>query len=417
MKILTTLIVSSALAVGGYYAWQKPPQPKDAPVLPATIATAATSVAHVAEEPLPNILNAVGLPDAAAAPTPALPDAATVAALPQGEPTAVVFEPSELITAVEQGFIQPTIRGNGRDSITAQLRNNSPTPLKLTVPVGQVFENGRNVVITLRAAEIEVLPAQTANLTLTTAALLSSNKLGETPYKLSYQYVSRVAPFLRWLVDHQEVNAAAAQTAVLSLMENLPVSAFAKFAPANGIVSKLDTTAFRVETSDLISALTALRASGARVESLALANDMQLKLELMIEPLSREAAKRFYGINEESEWEFWKNELLQGDPSIRHYALFGIARFYPEIALEMLPKWVREAKTHPVYRMSAIQAIADTQKPEALSLLLTLSAELGAESELGKAAGEAASFLDQRLSQLVQAPVVAFRGKPAPISF
>jgi hypothetical protein len=106
---------------------------------------------------------------------------------------------------------------------------------------------------------------------------------------------------------------------------------------------------------------------------------------------------------------------LDGDPSIRHYALFGIARFYPEIALEMLPKWVREAKTHPVYRMSAIQAIADTQKPEALSLLLQLSAEVGPETELGKAAAQAATFLDQRLSQRVQAPVVAFRGKPAPI--
>jgi hypothetical protein len=141
-----------------------------------------------------------------------------------------------------------------------------------------------------------------------------------------------------------------------------------------------------VETSELIGALTALRECGARVESLALANDSQLKLELMIEPLTREAAKRFYGISEETEWEFWKHELLQGDPSTRHYALFGIARFYPEIALEMLPKWVREAKTHPVYRLSAIQAIADTQKPEALSLLRQLASELGAETQLGKAA-------------------------------
>jgi hypothetical protein len=411
MKILTTLIVSSALTIAGYYGWHKAPEPKSIPEIPQIKPPAAT-VARIDEEPLPNILNAVELPASAQA-------AATTAGAPgataQGEPMAVTFEATELITAVEQGFIQANIHGNGRDSMHAQLRNNSPTPLKLSVPAGQVFENGRNVVITLRATEVEVMPAQTAELTLGTAALLSSNKLGDAPYKLSYQYVSRISAFLRWLGDHPEVTAPAAQTAVLALMENLPVNAFAKFAPANGIVSKLDTDAFRVETSDLIGALTALKASNSRVESLAIANDSQLKLELMIEPLSREAAKRFYGISEESEWDFWKHELLQGDPSTRHYALFGIARFYPEIALEMLPKWVREPKTHPVYRMSAIQAIADTQRPEALSLLMTLSAEVGAETELGKAAAQAATFLDQRLSQMVQAPVVAFRGKPTPI--
>ena len=414
MKILPTLIVSSALTIGGYYAWQKAPAPKSAPELPRAEASATTAIARVGEEALPNILTAVEMPASAVAGTPA-GAAAGSAAVAQGEPTAVTFEPAELITATEQGFIQPTIRGNGRDTITTQLRNNSPTPLKVSVPAGQVFENGRNLVITIRAAEIDLLPAQTADLTLTTAALLSTNKVAETPYRLSYQYVTKVGAFIRWLQDHPEVTTTAAQTAVLALMENLPVNALAKFAPANGITSKLDTDAFRVETSDLIGALTALKNSGARYQSLAIANDQQLKLELMIEPLSREAAKRFYGISEETEWDFWKTELLQGDPSTRHYALFGIARFYPEIALEMLPKWVREPKTHPVYRMSAVQAIADTQKPEALSLLLTLSAELGAETELGKAAAQAASFLDQRLSQVVQAPVVAFRNKPAPI--
>ena len=409
MKILPTLIVSSALTIGGYYAWQKAPAPKTTPELPRTEASATTAIAKVGEEPLPNILTAVEMP-ASAATAPA-----GTAAVAQGEPTSVSFEPAELITATEQGFIQPTIRGNGRDTVTTQLRNNSPTPLKITVPAGQVFESGRNLVITIRAAEVDIMPAQSADLTLTTVALLSTNKVAETPYRLSYQYVTKVGAFIRWLQDHPEVNTAAAQTAVLALMENLPVSAVAKFAPANGITSRLDTDAFRVETSDLIGALTALKNSGARYQSLALSNDQQLKLELMIEPLSREAAKRFYGISEETEWDFWKTELLQGDPSTRHYALFGIARFYPEIALEMLPKWVREPKTHPVYRMSAVQAIADTQKPEALSLLLTLSAELGAETELGKAAAQAASFLDQRLSQVVQAPVVAFRNKPAPI--
>ena len=401
MKILTTLIVSSAVAVGGYYSWNRSPQPQPVPALPAPAQPTAPAAGK------PNSPEFVA--SASLAP---LPADSTGTTTPQVDPNAIVFEQSELITAVEQGLIQATIQGNGRDRVVAQLRNNSPSPLRLTVPAGQVFEGGRNSVINLRTATIEVMPAQSTEVTLQTAALLSSNKVADAPFKLSYQYISRMAPFVAWLADHPEITAPAAQSAVLALMENIPVNAVAKFAPANGIVSKVDTDAFRVETSDLIGALTALKECGARVESLAIAQDSQLKLELMIEPLTREAAKRFYGISEETEWEFWKHELLQGDPSTRHYALFGIARFYPEIALEMLPKWVRESKTHPVYRLSAIQAIADTQKPEALSVLRQLAGELGLDSQLGKAATQAAAFLDERLSKRVEVPVVAFRGKP-----
>ena len=409
MKILSTLILSSVIAVGGYYKWQRSPQPKPVPGVPVPDSDSPDAVPG--REAIPSTLTAVVIApegfDAKKATVSA--PAATASA---GDTTGVIFEDNELITAVEQGSVQATMRGNGRDRMVAQLRNNSPTPLRLSVPAGQVFDNGRNLVIVLRTTKLELMPAQSAGLSITTAALLSSNKVVEGGYKLSYQYVSRVMPLLKWLADHPEVSVPAAQTAVLALMENLPVNALAKFAPANGITSKMDTDAYRVETSDLIAALTALKGCGARIESLALANDQQLKLELMIEPLSREAAKRFYGIAEETEWEFWKDELLNGEPSTRHYALFGIARFYPEIALEMLPKWVREAQTHPVYRMSALQAIADTQKPEALSILRQLEGEFGPQTELGKAAAEAAKFLDQRLSQLVEVPVVAFRGKP-----
>lgn len=414
MKILTTLIVTSALSVGGYYSWLKPrPAPaniqnpgKPAVAQPAVITAegAAPVVVAVAATPKPEA--------PAPAPAPEVKPAAPVTAAATAD---VKFEEIELITGVEQGTLQAVIRGNGRDEVVCKLRSNSPVPIRVFVPAGQVFENGRNLVVTLRRKFIELKPEQAADFNIPTAALLSANKLGDAPFRLSYQYISRVSHYLRWLNDHPEVCTSAAQTAVLALMENLSVSALAKFAPANGIANKLNTDAFRVETTDLLTALTSIRSAGGRMEAVALANDQQLKLELMIEPLTREGAKRLYGIADEAEWDFWKNELLQGDPSTRHYALFGIARFYPEIALEMLPKWARETKTHPVYRMSAIQAIADTQKPEALAILLQLSADLGPETELGKGAGQAAVFLDQRLSQMVIMPIVAFRGRPEPL--
>jgi hypothetical protein len=323
----------------------------------------------------------------------------------------IKFQKTDILSASEQGIVQQTILGNGRERTIVNLRNNSPTPLRVAIPAGQLLESGRNTVVVARPAEVELMPAQMLEVRLVTAALYSANKVGDSAYKLSYQTAPKIENFLAWVVKHPDVNAPALQTAVLALTENLPLNALAKFAPANGIASKLSTDGFRVDTADLIGALSALRNSGVALDTIALSIDPQLKIESMIEPLSRESAKRFYGITEEHEWDFWKRELLNGDPGTRHYALFGIARFYPQIALDMLPKWAREVKTHAVYRMSAIQALADTQRPEALPILQALSDELGATSELGKAATQAANYLDSRLSQSRGATAVAFRGK------
>jgi hypothetical protein len=122
-----------------------------------------------------------------------------------------------------------------------------------------------------------------------------------------------------------------------------------------GLKSRFNTDAFRVESYDIVTALTALREIGAPDASIAMTIDPQLKIESMIDPLSRAAAMRYYGITPETEWEYWKTELLSGDPSTRHYALYGIARFYPNVALEMLPKWARQVQTGHVYRLSAIR--------------------------------------------------------------
>lgn len=324
----------------------------------------------------------------------------------------VSFQITDILSASEQGTLQPTLLGNGRERMVATLRNNSPTPLRVSIPAGQILESGRNVVIVARTSEVEIMPAQSVELRLTTTALFSANKVNDVAYKLSYQTAPKLEPFLAWVTKHPEVSAPALQTAVLALSENLPLNALSKFAPTNGITSKLATDAYRAETGDLIAALAALRDSGVKLDTVALSQDPQLRIEAMIEPLSREVAKRYYGITEEREWDFWKTQLLSGDPGTRHYALFGIARFYPQVAIEMLPKWARETKTHPVYRMSAVQALADTQRPEALPILHGLATELGSTTELGKAAAQAAQYLDTRLSHNYSAVQnIAFRGK------
>ena len=376
---------------------------------------AAPAAEFAKGEPLPDPV-AAGPADAeeipATQPAPVAP-IAPVAAAPiaaAAEPAAVEFEESELIAAVQQGTIEATLRGNGRERMTAKLRNNSPTPMRVTVATGQVLEGGRNRVVVTHSATAELMPARTVELNLTTAALHSSNMVGDAPYKLSYHTAERVDGFLQWVGGHGGISAPAMQTVVLALTENLPLKALAKFAAA--IPGEHNTDAFRAETGDLLAALCALRDCGAKMDTFAIAQDPQLRIEAMIEPLSREAAKRYYGINEKLEWEFWKHELLEGSPSTRHYALFGIARFYPDIALEMLPKWAREPQTHPVYRLAAVQALADTQRPEALPILRGLAGELGATTELGKAATQAANYLDKHLTEQATRPqIIAFRDK------
>ena len=385
----------------------------------AVVALAAASTQNVEQiviesEPLPPI--AAG-PQSIPAPVPATnPTAADVKSeIAKGTQLAkadIPFQNTDLISASEQGIVQPTLLGNGRERMVATLRNNSPTPLRVSIPAGQIMESGRNVILVVRSAEAELMPAQSAELRLSTVALFSANKVADAAYKLSYQTAPKLEGFLAWVAKHPEVSVPALQTATLALSENLPLNALSKFAPTNGITSKLATDAYRAETGDVISALAALRDSGVRLDTLALSQDPQLRIEAMIEPLSREVAKRYYGITEEREWDFWKTQLLSGDPGTRHYALFGIARFYPQVAIEMLPKWARETKTNPVYRMSAVQALADTQRPEALPILHGLATELGSTTELGKAASQAAQYLDTRLSQNASAVQnIAFRGK------
>ena len=308
---------------------------------------------------------------------------------------------TDLHAAIEQGQASAEFHGNGRDAMHAILLNKTNSSLTIRVPAGQMFESGSNVVIVLRSGEVELRPGKPVEVAIETAATRSANRVVERPYMLSYGTLPRLNAFLAYAQTHPELSIGTLQTAVLALTENLPLSAVSKFNTAGSdLPTRFDTTPFKVETDDIIHALLTLRAIGVRDGDIAMNIDPQLKIEAMIDPTTRPDAMRYFGITPQTEWEYWKNQLLSGDPSTRHYALYGIARFYPEVALEMLPKWARETKTQNVFRISAIQALADTQRPEALPILEQLSDELGRDSELGRTAVEAAKYLNAHLAKL-----------------
>jgi hypothetical protein len=355
-------------------------------------------------------------------PSPSLSQAAvvalTAAATLQPEPakpaggSSTQPQKMDLHTAIEHNKLTATFRGNGRDALRAILTNNTAGTLTVRVRAGQMFESGSNVVVVLRSGEIELRPARPVEVTIQTAATRSANKVADRAYTLSYGALPRLDALFAYSQEHAEISVPALQTAVLALTENLPLSAVSKFDAAGGdLPTRFDTNAYRAETNDIIQALLTLRSIGVRDNDVAMNIDPQLKVESMIDPLARPAAMRYYGITPATEWDYWKTQLLSGDPSTRHYALYGIARFYPNVALEMLPKWARETKMETVYRISAIQALADTQRPEALPILHQLSDEFGVESELGRAAANSAKVLNSTLAKVAanQTATVTFR--------
>jgi hypothetical protein len=320
----------------------------------------------------------------------------------------------ELQTAIDQGRVSAEFTGNGRDQFTVELSNPSAVSAKVRVSFGQVFECGRNTVVAVRTAQTEVSPGKNATLRVLTAATRSTNRIGPATYRFSSKTLPKIDSLLVHAQDHPETPMASLQTAVLALTENLPLSSVCQFAPAGGdLPSRFDTTAFRVETRDILGALVILRQCGVRDRDVAMTVDPQLKIEAMIDPACRVAAMNYYGIASGDEWTFWKSQLLEGDPGTRHYALHGIARFYPEVALEMLPKWAREKRTTQVFRLAAVQALAETQRLEALPMLQQLVDDLGRNTELGRAAIESAQLLHAQLRKgSPAAPTVAFRSAP-----
>src|SRR5262245_58841484 len=62
----------------------------------------------------------------------------------------------DLHSAVQKGVLTGEFRGNGREQMRAILTNKTKAPVVVRVPAGQMFEAGRNVVIVVRAGEVEL---------------------------------------------------------------------------------------------------------------------------------------------------------------------------------------------------------------------------------------------------------------------
>ena len=336
--------------------------------------------------------------------------------------------------ALGRRWVEAAYRGNGRDELRATLVNRSGRALRVVFPAGLVFESLDLTaqVVLPRDATVDLTATggagDNARLTtrLATAATRTRNRLADAPFARSEVTLPLLEPLLAEVRRCPEAARETVATAVLLVTENPPLAAFARFglltgdAPAaagNGSGGRYPEC-FKVATTDLLAALTLAREAGTPRAALAAAGEPQLRIEAMIDPLSHAAALRFWNLAPEKEWTYWKEELLHGDASTRHYALYGIGRYFPEVALQMLPDWARDQRVNVLFRQSAIQALAETRRPAAISVLQQLVHDLGPNTELGVSARRATMYLENRREDVADAAGVAglsFRGAGAQV--
>ena len=326
----------------------------------------------------------------------AAPAAPVVAQQPAAPPQPVLIE-LNVPTAVQQGLVECQWRGNGKDRLVMDARNTSDQPLRLHLGAGQLLASVDSTIVILKSQTLDFAPRSERHDEFPTVATSAANKVAGAEFHLSSGTLPDLDKLSAYVADHPEASPAAVQTATLILTENLPLSAFAKFNELSaGVESIQESEDFKADTVDILTALTIINDLGID-RPLAVTIDPQLEVEAMIDPAAHGLALSYYGINDE--WTYWKNQLLQGDPSTRHYALYGIARFYPDVALQMLPKWARQESVSPVYRLSAVEALAQTGKADAIPILRELEREFGGTSDLGHAAHLAANYLDAQFAR------------------
>ncbi len=290
----------------------------------------------------------------------------------------------DLIPAVRDQQLAATFSGNGRESLVVDLRNLTNSTLKTTILPGQIFTTADSAaqIVCTQTTALTVPSKQINRSRIPSAAIRLSNTLGNYVFLPAETRLPSLEPLWSALARFPDATPATIQTAILLMLEDPPLAHFAKFQlSAKEKIKSTPPDTFKVATQDIILALGILT-KAVPEKYFRLIESSQLRLEALIDPKSHDAAIVFYNINPEHQFDFWRTELAHGDPSTRHYALYGIARYYPDVAFEMLPKWIREPRTPAIYRQHAAYALAEIPSTEALKALTQLRAQLNADESI-----------------------------------
>ncbi len=329
-------------------------------------------------------------------------------ATPTPTPTPVPVRNIDPVGAVQDAALNAVFESDGRHTLTGKFQNPGPGPLSVEIPVGMLFTDTGGtlqVVVTTPAASLAA-PGESATVSIRSASIRLTETTGTRPVLPSEARLEPLEDLAKALLEYPDASDETIQTAVLILLHNPPLPVFAKFKlmRREEAENPVPSGFFRADTADIMLALLLLKDLPGAPRPLLLAQSQQLKLEAMIDPKAHDLALRYYDIDKFAEWDFWRNELTNGDPSTRHYGLYGIARFYPDIAFKMLPSWVGESRLDFQYRAHAAYALADIENQEALKKLTELRQAQGADPRMAAVLDRAIEVSQQRASRRANPP-------------
>ncbi len=298
--------------------------------------------------------------------------------------------------AAAQAELTATFRGNGIDLLEVQVVNPKTAAESYELKAGTLFQSYNDSVMLVENLNESIEPGATVEYKLKTVPLGLNNQQLEGPYRIIEQTPFQLEPLTDALSTGSNLDEEKLALAAIILFNNPSLSEVADFPVADSgeQAGSSVPVSSRRSAAEVIDALLLLRGLNIETGGLKLATDTQLKLEALVKLDSNESAREFYGLaDRRRHWAYWKQLLLTGDPRFRHYSLYGIGRFFPEVAVQMMPNWAANRRITPIYRLSAVYALGLSEKPEALQQLQSLAKRYPAQTNMGRATREAAQYI------------------------
>lgn len=288
---------------------------------------------------------------------------------------------------------------SGRIQLTIHAENNNATAQDFTLPAGSLFAFHDSMIMTTRSETWIIPPHKIENFSTPVVALHAYNSLDPARYTPVSTRPEKLAPvYKQLLTSHPSPAHAVLQTAVLLLLDNPHLATFAQFpTPEDDLPLAVDPDAYKVPTQTILEALLFLRKCEIDLSDIQVASNEQLALEGMLDKNCHPLAIDFLNLSTpEQIWDFWHHALVDGASHLRTYALYGIARYYPDVALKMLPDWIHNENLSPTLRLAAIYALTYTQHPQALEILESLQPHFSKDSNYQQAVRASIAALEKQ---------------------
>ncbi len=296
------------------------------------------------------------------------------------------------------GELTPRFESNGIDSLHIHLVNSGATSAEFLLEAGTVLQSAANLIMTAEDMRREVAAGETVEASLRVVPLRSSNSVQKLPYRKVQTPDPQWAPIAHLVRSNAATaDAKVLRTAALLMAENPSLERIAAF-PTIGsdLLGEPAAKPLLATAQELLEALVLLKSHGADLNAIDLASDPQLQLETLVKPATNALARKFYGLEgDRQHWAFWRDTIINGDPRLKHYALYGIGRFYPDVAATMMPAWASDRRLLDAYRLSAVYALGLSATPEARKQLDLLAVKYPPQTDLGRAVQKAIAHMER----------------------